>query len=294
MATLLSPGVAVTTQDLSQVTTASGDSAACFCGDFTKGPVNVPTLVTSVAELKDIFGSPTKANYNQWYQAYNFLQYSGEIYVVRAADLNGTPKETSVTYNSNEFVGSYAESLTKASIFKSGNSIVSLENSNFEVGQNLKFGEDPAVFKIQSVKDELLQTPNPDYQALTDLEVTIDGDSFEAGETINYSFTSSGTVTVAANPTSNVEIDTGAQTIKFLKAGNVEITFEATEQGKRTKKLKGSFEVQKVQSPTRPTVATSEVSWNSTAEFSVEHEDSTTLKASIKDDDGTKGTVNVE
>ena len=294
MATLLSPGVSVTTQDLSQVTTASGDSSACFCGDFTKGPVNVPTLITSVAELKETFGGPTKANFNQWYQVFNFLQYSGEIYVVRAADLNGTPKETSVTYNSNEFVGSYAESQTKASIFKAENSVVSLENSEFEVGENLKFGEDPTVFKIQSVKDELLQTPNPDYQALTDLEVTIDGDTFEVGETINYTFTSSGPIAVTANPTSNVGIDTGAQTIKFLKAGNVEITFEAIETGKRAKKLKGSFVVSKIQSPTRPTVENSEVSWNSKTEFSVEHEDSTTLKATIKDDDGTKGTVNVE
>lgn len=99
MANLLSPGVAVTTKDLSQVTTAAGDSAACFCGDFIKGPVNAPTLISSVAELKETFGGPTKANYNQWYQCYNFLQYSGELYVVRAADINGTLTETDFKYS---------------------------------------------------------------------------------------------------------------------------------------------------------------------------------------------------
>ena len=294
MATLLSPGVAVTTQDLSQVTTASGDSAACFCGDFTKGPVNVPTLVTSVSELKDIFGGPTKANYNQWYQVFNFLQYSGEIYVVRAADLNGTPKESGSKYNSNEFVGSHVETLTNSKIFKVEGPVISLQNSDFEVGQTLKFGESPNEFTIQSIKNEILQTPNPDYQELTDLEVAVDGDTFEVGQTVSYTITSSGTVSIVANPVSNVEIDTGAKTIKFVKIGNVEITFSAQEEGKRTKKLQGLFTVKSIAAPTQPEVQNTEVSWNDAVEFNVEHEDSSTLKAKIKDDDGSKGSVNVE
>ena len=294
MATLLSPGVAVTTQDLSQVTTASGDSAACFCGDFTKGPVNVPTLVTSVSELKDIFGGPTKANYNQWYQVFNFLQYSGEIYVVRAADLNGTPKESGSKYNSNEFVGSHVETLTNSKIFKVEGPVISLQNSDFEVGQTLKFGESPNEFTIQSIKNEILQTPNPDYQELTDLEVAVDGDTFEVGQTVSYTITSSGTVSIVANPVSSVEIDTGAKTIKFVKIGNVEITFSAQEEGKRTKKLQGLFTVKSIAAPTQPEVQNTEVSWNDAVEFNVEHEDSSTLKAKIKDDDGSKGSVNVE
>lgn len=255
MATLLSPGVAVSTNDLSQVTTATGDSAACFSGDFVQGPVNVPTLITSVAELKATFGGPTKSNYNQWYQCYNFLQYSSELYITRAADINGTPAKVNVPYNSNEFVNVPKEETIPANIIKHDTAtanVVSMAKSEdlnaIEVGDTLRFGTDPLTFVVESIVEETVSKPNPAYVGLTDLEVTIAEDTFTAGDTITYTATTDGVLNVTADVADAVEINQANSTIKFLKSGDVNITFSAVKDALRAKKLQGTFSVAKAKS----------------------------------------------
>lgn len=80
---LLSPGIEVVERDSSLVVPIAGSSFAVYCGQFYKGPSDVPVLITSVQELIDTFGYPTNSNANDWYQVYSFLQYSNTIYVVR-------------------------------------------------------------------------------------------------------------------------------------------------------------------------------------------------------------------
>lgn len=87
---MLSPGVFVTEIDASTIVPTVSNSVAVFSGDFVQGPVDSYTLITSVADLLTFYGKPTNANYNDFYQAYNFLQYGNKLLVSRAANVGGT------------------------------------------------------------------------------------------------------------------------------------------------------------------------------------------------------------
>jgi phage tail sheath protein FI len=86
MAELLSPGVAVTEIDASTIVPTVSNSVGVFCGDFKKGPIESYRFITNVSELVDFYGEPTDTNYNDFYQAYNFLQYGNKLLVARAGD----------------------------------------------------------------------------------------------------------------------------------------------------------------------------------------------------------------
>lgn len=66
MPTLLSPGVYIAEQDLSNIVPTVSNNVAFFAGNFTKGPVQQPYVITTKRELEDVFGTPTNANYNEW------------------------------------------------------------------------------------------------------------------------------------------------------------------------------------------------------------------------------------
>ena len=87
---MLSPGVFVTEIDASTIVPTVSNSIGVFAGDFVKGPVDTYVLITSVSELITYYGYPTNDNYNDWYQAYNFLQYGNKLLVSRAANVGGT------------------------------------------------------------------------------------------------------------------------------------------------------------------------------------------------------------
>jgi hypothetical protein len=100
MAEMLSPGVFVTEIDASTIVPTVSNSIGVFAGDFVKGPGEAFTLITSVADLITYYGEPTNTNYNDFYQAYNFLQYGNKLLVARAVDnaaaLNGSYEAVSV------------------------------------------------------------------------------------------------------------------------------------------------------------------------------------------------------
>ena len=91
MAEMMSPGVYVTEIDASEIVPSVSSSTTVFGGDFTKGPVERYTEITSVDDLIEFYGLPTNDNYNDWYQCYNFLQYGNRLLVSRACNLNGYP-----------------------------------------------------------------------------------------------------------------------------------------------------------------------------------------------------------
>ena len=91
MVEMVSPGVYVTEVDASEIVPTVSSSTTVFGGDFTKGPVDRYTEITSVDDLVEFYGLPTNDNYNDWYQCYNFLQYGNRLLVSRACNLNGYP-----------------------------------------------------------------------------------------------------------------------------------------------------------------------------------------------------------
>ena len=88
MAFSLSPAVTVTETDLTTTVPTVASSIAGVVGAFSWGPVNQRQLITSPDNLVSTFGLPNDTNFNDWFQAYNFLAYSNNLYTSRtvAAD----------------------------------------------------------------------------------------------------------------------------------------------------------------------------------------------------------------
>lgn len=50
---------------------------------FEWGPVNTVVTITDTTELASVFGTPNDDNYNDFFQAWNYLQYASDLRVVR-------------------------------------------------------------------------------------------------------------------------------------------------------------------------------------------------------------------
>ena len=89
MAFYLSPQVDVVETDLTTVVPAVSTNITAMVGRFTKGPVNSRTFVTNDRELVDLFGAPNNDNFEDFYSAFNFLQYGNRLYLTRVLNEDG-------------------------------------------------------------------------------------------------------------------------------------------------------------------------------------------------------------
>ena len=83
MAFLVSPGVHVREFDASTTTPVLGTSTGAIAMPAYKGPVSTVVNISSEAELVEQFGKPQGDNFEWWFSAANFLQYSNALKVVR-------------------------------------------------------------------------------------------------------------------------------------------------------------------------------------------------------------------
>ena len=88
MAFQVSPGVLVQERDLTRIIPAVSTSIGAFAGQFSKGPVEEVVTISSEQELVDTFGKPDVNNFEYFFSAANFLQYSNSLRVVRASQTN--------------------------------------------------------------------------------------------------------------------------------------------------------------------------------------------------------------
>ena len=95
MAFQLSPGVNVSEIDLTTVVPSVATSIGAFAGPFAWGPVDEIVTISDEVRLVDRFGKPDTTNYEYWYSAANFLAYSNNIKIVRAANTRSTYNATS-------------------------------------------------------------------------------------------------------------------------------------------------------------------------------------------------------
>ena len=88
---LASPGIVVKEVDLTvgRVDPTSG-TVGGLVGPFTKGPVELPTVIANENDLLNTFGKPNSIDkqYETWLVASSFLAYGGALRVVRADDDN--------------------------------------------------------------------------------------------------------------------------------------------------------------------------------------------------------------
>jgi len=114
MAFLVSPGVQVKEVDLTNVVPAVATSIGAIAGAFEKGPVSEVTSISSEEELVKIFGKPksTSNQFETFYTAANFLQYSDSLRVVRTESgiLNSTAGSTGLLIrNTEHYLESFAD-----------------------------------------------------------------------------------------------------------------------------------------------------------------------------------------
>ena len=83
MAFQVSPGVQVREIDLTNVVPAVSSSVGAFAGNFTWGPVEEITDVSSEKQLAEVMGVPTLENASDFFTAASFLRYSSALRVVR-------------------------------------------------------------------------------------------------------------------------------------------------------------------------------------------------------------------
>ena len=86
MAFQLSPGVNVSEIDLTTVVPSTATSIGAFAGEFAWGPANEVISISDEVRLADRFGKPNSTNYEGWFTAANFLAYTNNLRVVRAAN----------------------------------------------------------------------------------------------------------------------------------------------------------------------------------------------------------------
>ena len=85
MAFSVSPGVLVQERDLTRIIPAVSTSIGAIAGEFRKGPLDEIVSISSEGDLVSTFGEPDSDNFESFFTAANFLQYSNALRVVRAA-----------------------------------------------------------------------------------------------------------------------------------------------------------------------------------------------------------------
>ena len=83
MVQFLSPGINVSEYDQTTSVPNVSTGVGAIAGIFNQGPVNTPVLVGSEQQLVATFGNPGENNFETWFTAANFLNYSNSLYVVR-------------------------------------------------------------------------------------------------------------------------------------------------------------------------------------------------------------------
>lgn len=99
-----SPGVEAFEFDATINVTSTGDSGAAMAGSYTWGPCEQAVQLSSVDDLIAVYGKPTNDNFQDWFSASNFLNYSANLYNIRVVD-DATAMNAGIAPTSNPQVG---------------------------------------------------------------------------------------------------------------------------------------------------------------------------------------------
>ena len=126
--TLISPGVLSLENDQSFISQQPVTVGAAIIGPTVKGPVEVPTIVTSYSQYKNIFGTSFTSGSNVYsyftsIAAYNYFNNGGETLLVSRV-VSGSYTPASVAISGSNTSGSFIlETLSEGTIMNSSSSI---------------------------------------------------------------------------------------------------------------------------------------------------------------------------
>ena len=163
----LSPGVYIQEIDSSAIAPTVSNSVAFFAGNFTKGPVEQPFVITNKDELEYFFGKPTNENYNEWFQCYKFFDYANQLVISRAfTELNRNTSNITVS-------GDYGIGMNLLSGFDNIKNIFKGSRISFENSQSY-------IYQVTNINYNNTDPQNPYYE-LEIVYVTADGELTDDG-----------------------------------------------------------------------------------------------------------------
>ena len=180
MAFQVSPGVLVQEKDLTRIIPAVSTSIGAVAGQFTKGPLDQVVSISSEQELVSTFGQPNSTNFESFFSAANFLQYSNSLRVVRVQNSsvsNATESgSTVVIKNTQDYQDNYSAGQGSVGMWAA--------RTAGAWGNNLKIESCPSATAYQ----ETAKTTISDAaMAVGDTVVTVtSGTGLDAGDIINF------------------------------------------------------------------------------------------------------------
>ena len=113
MAFQVSPGVLVQEKDLTRIIPAVSTSIGAIAIKAIKGPLDEVVSISREQELVSMFGKPDTSNFEDWFTASNYLQYSNALRVVRVQNSgvsNATESGSAlVIKNTTDYTNNYAD-----------------------------------------------------------------------------------------------------------------------------------------------------------------------------------------
>ena len=113
MAFQVSPGVVVQEKDLTNVIPAVATSIGAIAGQFSQGPLDEIVSISSEKDLVETFGKPNSTNFEYFFSAASFLQYSSNMKVVRTTNtglLNATANGSGLLVkNTTDYQNNYSD-----------------------------------------------------------------------------------------------------------------------------------------------------------------------------------------
>ena len=186
MAFQVSPGVLVQERDLTNVIPAVATTIGAVAGQFNQGPMDEVTSISSEKELVETFGKPDSTNFEFWFSAASFLQYSSSLRVVRAAN----------TSSVNSCVSGTALRIKNTDHYQNGDGTTGpYNNGSANVGEwaartagawgnNLKVSVCPSATAYEAVNKT---TTNDASTAVGDTTIVLtSGTDFNVGDIVNF------------------------------------------------------------------------------------------------------------
>jgi hypothetical protein len=144
--TLLSPGVLTRENDQTLITQGPITAGLALVGPTVKGPVNIPTLVTSYSDYKSKFGGAFESasiryEYLTSIAVYNYFQQGGEsVLVTRVASGSFTPAEATVGSLLNADSASFVlETISEGEIMNNSGSVTTSGSLVSGSGDNIRW-----------------------------------------------------------------------------------------------------------------------------------------------------------
>ena len=180
MAFQVSPGVLVQEKDLTRIIPAVSTSIGAFAGKFSQGPLDEVVSISSEQELVSKFGKPDNTNFEDFFSAANYLQYSNSLKVVRVQNSsvsNATESgSTFVIKNTDDYQNNYADGSASVGLWAA--------RTAGAHGNNLQISSCPSATAYEETNKT---TVNDSSTAVGDTVVTVtSGVGITAGDIVNF------------------------------------------------------------------------------------------------------------